>query len=111
MPCMRYMETRRFYAKVLGLTVASEGRSHVFFDLGGSKLALVDVRHGDRDVQPNGHGIYVDFVVYDLVYIKRQLGREQIRLVDERSDAHGKAITVKDPEGNLVNLFQEGTVD
>lgn len=108
---MRYLETRRFYARVLGLTVASEGRSHAFFDLGNTKLALVDVKGGDRDVQPSGHGIYLDLVVFDLVYIKRQLSRHAVRLLDERSDQHGKAVTVRDPEGNLVNIFQEGTVD
>ena len=111
-PCLNYTRNRHFYAKVLGLEVASEGRSHIFFDTGGSgKVALVDAAEGDTLVRPNGHGIYLDLVAYDLTYVRRQLARHQVTILDERSDEHGKAVTVRDPEGNLLSIFQEGTVD
>ncbi|HJN72723.1 MAG TPA: VOC family protein [Myxococcota bacterium] len=111
-PCLEYRLTRHFYQAVLGLEVASEGTNHVFFYTGGtSKVALVDAAEGDRLVRPSGHGIYLDLVAQDLTYIRRQLSRHQVSIVDERSDEHGKAVTVRDPEGNLLNIFQEGTVD
>lgn len=111
-PCMAYTRTRHFYATIIGLQVASEGRSHVFFDTGNAgKIALVDAAEGDSMVRPNGHGIYLDLVAFDLTFLRRQLARHGVKVVDERSDEHGKAVTVRDPEGNLLNIFQEGTVD
>lgn len=110
-PCIRYRDTVNFYLRTLALPVISEGSNHMFLDCGGTKLALVNAVDGDRLVRPSGHGIYLDLVAFDLTYLKRQLKRAGVPLVDERSDAHGKAVTVRDPEGNLLNIFQDGTVD
>jgi len=111
-PCLNYTSTRDFYTTVLGLEVASEGKSHIFFDTGSAgQIALVDASEGDSLVRPNGHGIYLDLIAHDLIYLRRQLARHRVSLVDERSDEHGKAVTVRDPEGNLINIFQDGTVD
>ncbi|MED5369728.1 MAG: VOC family protein [Myxococcota bacterium] len=109
-PCVRYRSTRFFYEHVLGLEPASEGRNHVFFACGGAQLALVNASGGDPMVKPSGHGIYLDLEARDLQSLKRRCQREGIQLLDERRDEHGRAITLRDPEGNLLNVFQAGTV-
>ena len=55
-------------------------------------------------------GIYMDLEVDDLDSLKRRCMRERIELLDERRDEHGQAVTLRDTEGNLLNLFQAGTV-
>ena len=109
-PCMRYRKTRFFYQDVLGLEPVSEGRNHVFFGCGGAKLALVNASGGDPLVRPSGHGLYLDLEVDDLRTLKRRCQRDGAELLDERRDQHGEAITLRDPEGNLLNVFQAGTV-
>ncbi len=108
-PTHRYATVKRFYAELIGLPVASEGRSHVFFQVAGCKIAVLDCTGGDANVRPSGHGIYLDLAVSDLFSLRRRLLRAGIRLVDDRRDEHGVAISVQDPEGNLLNLFQEGS--
>jgi catechol-2,3-dioxygenase len=108
-PTTRYSQVRHFYGELLGLPVISEGRSHVFFQVGGCQLAVVDCTGGDATVRPSGHGIYLDMAVSDLFALRRKLIRSGVRLVDDRRDEHGVAITLRDPEGNLLNLFQEGS--
>ena len=110
-PCLRYHRTRYFYEQALGLKIDSQGRHHVFFEAGGARIALVDASEGDASVQPSGHGMYLDLAARDLGQLRRQLERERVAILEERSDRYGKAITVRDPEGNLINIFQEGTVD
>lgn len=95
---LRYAVVRKFYAELLGLPVASEGRRHVFFQVGG-----------DKTVPPSGHGIYLDLAVTDLFSVRRKLLRSGIKLIDDHRDEHGVAISLQDPEGNLLNLFQEGS--
>ncbi len=109
-PCLRYHRAKVFYQQILGLEPVSEGRSHIFFGCGGAKLALVDASGGDPMVRPSGHGIYLDLGKLYLNGLKRRCMRERVELLDERRDEHGKAITVRDTEGNLLNIFQAGTV-
>ncbi len=108
-PTTRYRLVRDFYGSLLGLPISSEGRSHVFFDLQGAKLAVVDVSGGDATVRPTGHGIYLDLAVDDLFSMRRRLLQAGHQLLDDRRDEHGVAITLRDPEGNLLNVFQEGS--
>jgi len=108
-PTLRYAVVRQFYAELLGLPIASEGRSHVFFQVGGCKIAVLDCTGGDKTVRPSGHGIYLDLAVSDLFSVRRNLLRRGIKLIDDRRDEHGVAISFQDPEGNLLNLFQEGS--
>jgi catechol-2,3-dioxygenase len=109
-PTTRYPRVKHFYAELIGLPVASEGRSHIFFQVGDCQLAVVDCTGGDATVRPSGHGIYLDMAVGDLFSLRRRLIRAGIKLIDDRRDAHGVAIPLQDPEGNLLNLFQEGSV-
>ena len=110
-PTTRYPLTRAFYAELLGLPIASEGRTHTFFEVQGARIAVVDVTGGDAAVRPSGHGIYLDLAVDDLFSMRRRLLRAGHKLLDERRDEHGVAITLKDPEGNLLNIFQEGSFE
>lgn len=108
-PTVNYLRLRGFYADVLGLPIASEGRSHVFFEVAGGRLAVVDASRGDAFVRPTGHGIYLDLAVDDLPEVRRRLRAAGVALLDDRRDEHGIALTFTDPEGNLINLFQEGS--
>jgi catechol 2,3-dioxygenase-like lactoylglutathione lyase family enzyme len=109
-PCRYYPRTRAFYEEGLGLPVEESGNNHVFFDAGGgARIAIVNAAEGDSLVKPTGHGMYLDLAADDLVAVKRRLIDLGVRLLDERSNEFGKAITVHDPESNIVNIFQEGT--
>ena len=108
-PTTHYTRVRQFYADLIGLPVASEGRSHTFFQVGGCQIAVLDCSGGDATVRPSGHGIYLDLAVADLFSLRRRLLRAGVKLIDDRRDEHGVAISLQDPEGNLLNLFQEGS--
>ena len=107
-PCLRYQRTRTFYGDLLGMTCSEEGRNHVFYDLGpGARLALVNAERGDTIVRPTGHAMYVDLSVEDLKAFIARCDARGVGLLDERDDKFGWAVTLRDPEGNLVNVFQE----
>lgn len=109
-PCRRYAETKFFYSRILSMPIAKEGQHHAFLDTGGSlRIALVDANQSNNLTRPTGRGAYFNLSCDDLVSIKRKLVAANIAVEDERSDEFGRNITVKDPEGNIVNLYQEGT--
>lgn len=109
-PCRRYAETKFFYNRVLGMPVGKEGRHHAFLDTGGSlRIALVDATQSAGLNVPTGRGPFFNLSCDDLVSLKRRLEAAKVRIEDERSDEFGRNITVKDPEGNTVNVYQEGT--
>jgi catechol 2,3-dioxygenase-like lactoylglutathione lyase family enzyme len=109
-PCRYYARTRAFYEEGLGLPIAEAGRNHVFFEAGDkARIAIVNAEEGDSLVRPTGHGMYLDLSADDLPAVRRRLIDLGVRLLDERSNEYGKAITVHDPESNIVNIFQEGT--
>lgn len=109
-PCRYYARTRAFYEEGLGLPVSESGKNHAFFDAGGgARIAVVNAEEGDSLVKPTGHGMYLDLAADDLAAVKRRLIDLGVRMLDERSNEFGKAITVHDPESNIVNIFQEGT--
>lgn len=108
--CRKYLQTKMFYTRVLNLPIGREGRHHVFLDTGGSyRIALVDASQGSSLVRPTGRGPYLNLSVEDLPALKRKLILAGIAIEDERSDQYGRNITIRDPEGNVVNVYQEGT--
>ncbi len=109
-PCRRYLQTKMFYSRVLSLPIGKEGRHHAFLDTGGSfRIALVDASAGSSMVRPTGRGPYLNLSVDDLPALKRKLIRAGVDIDEERSDQYGRNITIRDPEGNVVNVYQEGT--
>ncbi len=109
-PCRKYMETKLFYTRVLSMPIGKEGRHHVFLDTGGSwRLALVDANTSDALTRPTGRGPYFNLSTDDLPALKRKLAMSGVDIETENSDAFGRNITIRDPEGNTVNVYQEGT--
>ena len=108
-PTTKYQILRRFYRDHVGLKVASEGQHHVFFDILGAQLALVDVSEGDSLIRPSGHGIYLNLATVDLNTLKRRLIRHGVVILSHQNNAHGNSIIIRDPEGNILNIFQEGS--
>ena len=109
-PCRRYAHTRYFYTVVLGLPVGKEGKHHCFLDTGGSwRLALVDALQLAAHTQPSGHGAYFNLSTDNLTHLRRRLQENSVRIEAETADEYGRNLTVHDPEGNVVNIFLEGT--
>lgn len=109
-PCRRYAETKFFYNRILGMPIGKEGRHHAFIDTGGSlRIAVVDAAQTSSISLPTGRGPYLNLSTDDLPAIKRRLESAKVRIEDERSDEYGRNITVKDPEGNTVHIYQEGS--
>lgn len=109
-PCRRYQVTRRFYTDTLGLRIGREGRHHCFLDTGGShRLALVDAAQVAMGSQPTGRGAFVNLATDDLAQVRRRLVLAGVRIDQEAADQYGRNLTVHDPEGTVVNVFQDGT--
>lgn len=108
--CRRYPTTRHFYTTVLGLPIGKEGRHHCFLDTGGSmRLAIVDASQLGPQALPKGLGTILNLSSDAFPSLRRRLQDNGVRIEQEANDEYGRNITVHDPEGNVVNLFQEGT--
>lgn len=109
-PCKKYLETRFFYSRILNMPIGKEGRHHAFLDTGGSmRLALVDATQTSGMGSAGGRGPYLNLSSDDLVSLKRKLEHANIPIENEQSDEYGRNITIRDPEGNMVNIYQDGT--
>jgi predicted enzyme related to lactoylglutathione lyase len=94
-----------FYRDVLGLEAEME--SDVFAVVAGGKLGIG--RHSEvsgRSKEPQR--IMVDLVVDDCRAEHRRLAERGVQFVREPSEDQGLMIaTLLDPDGNMVQLFQE----
>jgi len=109
-PCRRYPQTRFFYSRVLCMPVGKEGEHHAFLDTGGSwRLALVDANQASPLTLPTGRGPYLNLACDDLNALKVRLEQAKVRVEAEQSDQYGRNITIRDPEGNTVNVYQDGS--
>lgn len=109
-PAKQYAQTKFFYSRVLCLPIGKEGQHHAFFDTGGSfRLAVVDAGQTSSLALPTGRGAFLNLSCDDLEALKKRLEHGKIKILAEQSDQFGRNITVRDPEGNTVNVFQDGT--
>ncbi|MBN8892680.1 MAG: VOC family protein [Rhodospirillales bacterium] len=94
----------RFYGEVLGLPVQfQDGDNWAQFRPDGGTLALA----GPREQPPEAAGPVVTLEVADLDALRPRLAGAGVRVVAERDmGSHGRTLTIADPDGNLVHLFQ-----
>lgn len=109
-PAKQYAQTKFFYSRVLCLAVGKEGEHHAFLDTGGSlRIAVVDAGQASSLVLPTGRGAFLNLSCDDLDALKKRLEHAKVKILAEAVDAYGRNITVRDPEGNSINIFQEGS--
>ncbi len=93
-----------FYQDMLGLSLKfRDGNRWTQFDLNGVGVALADP---SESAAPSGGGATVVLEVDDLVAMREKLSVADIplsKIVD--MGAHGKYFTVRDPAGNMVQIF------
>lgn len=109
-PARQYAQTRFFYSRVLCLPIGKEGQHHAFFDTGGSfRLAVVDASKADSLSLPTGRGAFLNLSCDDLGSLRKRLEHGKVRILAENNDQFGQSITIRDPEGTTLNIFQDGS--
>lgn len=109
-PARQYAQTRYFYSRVLCLPVGKEGQHHAFFDTGGSfRIAVVDAAQSSSLTLPTGRGAFLNLCCDDLDSLRKRLDHAKVRILAENSDEFGRNITIRDPEGNTLNIYQDGS--
>lgn len=100
-----------FYRDVLGLSMRMRaGEDWAEFDVGGTTVALHGTREGHAP--PQG-GATVVFEVDDLDVTIRALRSRGVQFEGEVNEVpgHGRFVSFRDPDGNLLQIFQQGTGD
>ncbi|MBB3771186.1 putative enzyme related to lactoylglutathione lyase [Angulomicrobium tetraedrale] len=96
--------SRQFYEQVLGLTPKfADGERWVQYDAGGVNFAI-----GSSAEYPGGAaGAVAVFEVDDLDARQTELSAAGIRILAARDmGSHGRTVTLVDPSGNYLQLFQ-----
>jgi predicted enzyme related to lactoylglutathione lyase len=99
-----------FYRDVLGLVLrARYGEDWSEFVIGGSTVAL----HGSRGMAPPNEGATVVFEVDDLDVTMRALSTRGVIFEGEVTEVPetGRFVSLRDPAGNLVQLYEQPTED
>ncbi len=93
-----------FYQQALGLTMKfQDGEQWAQFDAGGVNFSLSSPEEGGA---ANG-GAVVIFEVDDMADVAERLARAGAEIVAQRDmGGHGKSLSFRDPDGNVVQLFQ-----
>ena len=92
-----------FYRDALGLTLAfQDGGKWAQMKAGDSNFALSSADEG----APGAVGATVVIEVDDLAAAKAQLAAHGAEITGERQMGSGQALTFRDPDGNIVQLFQ-----
>lgn len=92
-----------FYRDTLGLKLKfQDGAEWAQFDGGGASFALASPAEGARGAV----GATVIIEVDDLDAQRAALERTGIEIVESREVSHGRSLAFKDPDGNLVQLFE-----
>lgn len=98
--------TVAFYRDLVGLTLRfQDGARWAQFDVGGATLAFGNAEEG---AVPPGDGAMVTLEVDDLDAMARALGDRRVEVVRQIRDMgpHGRTMAIRDPEGNVVQLYQ-----
>lgn len=93
-----------FYRDALGLSLTfQDGGKWAQLKAGDVNFSLSSPEEG----APGAVGAVVIFEVDDIVASRDQIAAGGAEIVDERDMGdHGKALTFRDPDGNLVQLFE-----
>jgi len=100
----------RFYRDTLGLAVASgdESSAYASFDTGSGTVAIFE-RDGQADVvelRPPGDSTLLVLEVDDVDAAVARLAAHVAREPVEKPDWGGRVAYLRDPSGNLIELFQ-----
>lgn len=95
---------RAFYERTLGLTVKfADGDQWVQFSIGGANFAIAS----PSEAGPVSSGGAIVLEVDDLTALRDRLEADGTKIVAERDMGdHGRTVTITDPAGNLLQLFQ-----
>lgn len=96
-----------FYGEVLGLpTKFRDGSNWTQFDAGGVNFSL----SSPAEAASGATGAVVIFEVEDIDAMRQRLESAGASVLDSRDmGAHGRSLTFRDPDGNLVQLLQRST--
>lgn len=93
--------TKRFYRDVLGMDLFDEHDGTAHFDGGGIRLSLHPAKGAE------GWGFLVFLVEEGIEGVCRELASRGVAFVDElQEESFGKAASLRDPEGNLLFVWQ-----
>jgi catechol 2,3-dioxygenase-like lactoylglutathione lyase family enzyme len=97
-----------FYRDTLGLRVKfQDGARWAQFDAGGVNFSL----SSPEEAAQGAAGAVIIFEVEDLDAARAGLEQAGAPVLDTRDmGAHGRSLTFRDPDGNLVQLFQRASV-
>ena len=100
----------RFYRDTLGFTVASgdESSSYASFDTGSGMVAIF-VRSGQGEaieLRPPGDSTLLVLEVDDVDAAIADKGDHIVRAPVDKPDWGGRVAFLRDPSGNLIELFQ-----
>lgn len=93
-----------FYRDALGLGLKfQDGAKWAQFDAGGVNFSL----SAPEEAAPSAAGATVIFEVDDLDAARERLLAHSAAVLDSRDmGSHGRSLTFRDPDGNVVQLFQ-----
>lgn len=93
-----------FYRDALGLALKfRDGERWAQFDAGGVNFSL----SSPEEAAPGAQGAVVILEVDDLDVAQSRLAEQGVAVLDPRDmGAHGRSCAFRDPDGNLVQLFQ-----
>jgi predicted enzyme related to lactoylglutathione lyase len=97
-------ELHAFYQSALGLQLRFRDQDRWFqYGVGGSNVALAC----REEAAPASAGLVMVFEVDDLQAARAQVAAAGGEILGERDmGAHGRVLSLRDPEGNVVQLFQ-----
>jgi catechol 2,3-dioxygenase-like lactoylglutathione lyase family enzyme len=100
----------RFYRDELGLTPSfgAAGEEYASFDAGGATVAIFrrDGQHAASPLRDPGDGTLLVLEVDDVAAWAEKLGDRVVAGPSEQKEWGGRVLHVRDPSGNLIELFE-----
>lgn len=100
----RPAELHDFYANALGLPLKfRDGDRWIQYGLSNAGVALASA----QEAAPAAGGLVMVFEVDDFAPVRQRVERSGGSVLGERDmGSHGAVLSVRDPEGNVVQLFK-----
>lgn len=108
LPCLQLVKTATFYTRALGLAIKGRSSRHVTLDADGVRLVLVDAARTPGFSRGKSQTAFLELQVPDLARLAQSLQAAGARIFPAREGSQGRMLTTRDPEGNVLNLVQQG---